>query len=100
MSPGCAESGTVDAITVSGERATVTFYDDAYTTMEFVVDVLRSVFELSQEDAQAATQAVHGHGASRIGVFDTTDARARLARARELAHVKGMPLRIVLTDAE
>ncbi len=67
--------------------------------MRFVTDILTNVFELSPEIARATMMIIHELGAAPVGVFETADAQERRARARELAFIGGMPLRITLTNA-
>ena len=45
----------------------VVFYNDDFTTMEFVVDVLVSIFNKSHSEAEELMQTVHQEGSSVVG---------------------------------
>ena len=47
----------------------IVFYNDDYTSMDFVVYVLTRVFRRSTEDALALTFAVHSHGKGIAGTY-------------------------------
>jgi ATP-dependent Clp protease adaptor protein ClpS len=78
---------------VSGE-VDVVFFDDQYTTQEFVVKVLTSVFELPADRAQDLMMRVHQSGSGRVGPFRADDARERLAKVRAMAEKALIPLRL------
>ena len=72
----------------------VIFYNDDFTTMEFVVDVLVSVFNKPYEDAEYLMTYIHENGSAVIGsyTYDIAFSRANLTRA--LAKKNGFPLRV------
>jgi ATP-dependent Clp protease adaptor protein ClpS len=70
----------------------VIFHNDDYTTMEFVVWVLREVFALNSEQAEALMMTVHRSGRGVVGVYTRDIAETRAARVTELAELNGMPL--------
>ena len=47
----------------------IVFYNDDYTSMDFVVYVLTRVFRRSTEDALALTFAVHSQGKGIAGTY-------------------------------
>jgi ATP-dependent Clp protease adaptor protein ClpS len=47
----------------------IVFYNDDYTSMDFVVFVLTKVFHRSTEDALALTMAVHTQGRGIAGTY-------------------------------
>lgn len=58
----------------------VVFHNDNYTTMEFVVFVLRSVFHKSEADAVAIMLDVHKNGMGVAGVYTREVAERRCRR--------------------
>ena len=75
------------------ERSVV-FYNDDYTTMEFVVDVLVSIFNKSQSDAQNLMTTVHENGSAVIGTYTYDIAVSRTNLTRSIAKKNGFPLRV------
>ena len=59
----------------------VLLHNDDFTTMEFVVDILRNVFHKSESDAVHIMLAVHEQGVGVAGVY-TRNARERVFRRR------------------
>jgi ATP-dependent Clp protease adaptor protein ClpS len=77
----------------------VLLHNDDYTTMEFVVFVLQSVFH---HDATRATEImlhVHRHGIGVAGVYPYEIAETRVARVHELAREHEYPLRCSLEES-
>lgn len=70
----------------------VVLRNDDYTTVEFVCDTLRRVFDLSEAEAEARMMTAHTAGRSVIGRYRLADARAKIDEARQLAHAGGHPL--------
>lgn len=72
----------------------VVFYNDDFTTMEFVVDVLVSIFNKSHQEAEALMQAVHETGSSVVGVYTYDIAVSRTNLTIQTARKNGFPLRV------
>jgi len=76
----------------------VIFFNDDYTTKDFVVDVLMSVFHKSEHDACIIMESVHKTGSAVVGVyvFDIAATRASITvhRARE----EGFPLKVEVQE--
>jgi len=72
----------------------VVFYNDDFTTMEFVVDVLISVFNKTIEEAEEIMLAVHNQGSGIVGVYTYDIAVSRANLATQLARKNGFPLRV------
>lgn len=75
-------------------------HDDPITTMEFVVDVLRSVFGLSQARAYERMLRIHTSGAAVIGRWGEEEARKRVQRATSKARAQGFPLTFTLEQED
>ncbi|MBQ0038943.1 MAG: ATP-dependent Clp protease adaptor ClpS [Treponema sp.] len=76
----------------------VIFFNDDYTTMEFVVEILMEVFKKSFEEASAVMLEVHktGKGIAGIYPYDVAATRTRIAQTR--ARAEGFPLQIALEE--
>lgn len=78
----------------------VRLYNDDYTTMEVVVDVLAQIFHLPADKAQKVMMEIHGGESAIIATLDRDDAVDRAMQAYDLVEQRGYPLRIVLEIAE
>jgi ATP-dependent Clp protease adaptor protein ClpS len=70
----------------------VLLHNDDYTTMEFVILVLESIFHKSQADAYKIMMAVHQNGLGVAGVFPHEIAEAKVDRVIEMARSQEFPL--------
>jgi ATP-dependent Clp protease adaptor protein ClpS len=70
----------------------VLLHNDDYTTMDFVVFVLRTVFRHSEHDAIRIMFQVHNQGLGVAGVFTYEVAEAKVARVMSLAREHEFPL--------
>ena len=62
--------------------------------MEFVVDVLISIFNKSRDDAQMIMQAVHQTGSAVVGTYTYDIAVSRVNLTKNIAKANGFPLRV------
>lgn len=81
------------SISVPPEKDVV-FYNDDYTTMEFVVKVLVSIFNKTHEDAENLMRTVHNQGSAVIGTYTYDIAVSRANLTRSIAKKNGYPLRV------
>jgi ATP-dependent Clp protease adaptor protein ClpS len=70
----------------------VLLHNDNYTTMDFVVLVLMSVFHKSENEAIRIMLDVHHKGTGRVGVYTREVAETKVARVLELAQQAEFPL--------
>lgn len=72
------------------ERWAVVLLNDDYTPMQFVVDVLESLFQKSPAEAYRVMMQVHHNGRGVAGVYSwevaETKVAALIGRARESGH--------------
>jgi ATP-dependent Clp protease adaptor protein ClpS len=76
----------------------VLLHNDDYTTMEFVVDILRTVFHKSALDAVRIMLAVHRQGVGVAGVYTYEIAEAKVDKVTTLARAQEFPLRCTLEE--
>ena len=71
----------------------VILHNDDYTTMDFVVSVLKDVFHRSDAEAVHIMLKVHHTGYGVAGVYTRELAETRIDRVHELARQNQHPLR-------
>ena len=74
----------------------VLLLNDDYTTMDFVVEILESVFNKAPAEAYRIMMAVHTQGQGLCGVYPYEVAETKVATVVELARGSGFPLRAAL----
>jgi len=77
----------------------VVLLNDDYTTMEFVVEVLESVFQKSPAEAYQIMMHVHVHGRGIAGVYPWEVAETKADAVVTLARQAGFPLKAVTEEA-
>jgi ATP-dependent Clp protease adaptor protein ClpS len=70
----------------------VLLHNDDYTTMEFVVEVLKKVFGKSEPDAYRIMLAVHTQGLGVAGVYTHEIAEMKVERVSQMARAHEFPL--------
>lgn len=75
-------------------RFKVIIYNDDFTTMEFVVHVLKTVFFKSASEAEALMLNVHHHGSATVGIYSYDIARSKVRKATMMAREAEFPLRL------
>src|SRR5882672_8660840 len=77
----------------------IVFYNDDYTSMDFVVFVLTRVFHSSTEDALALTLAVHTQGKGIAGTYTFEVAEQKQCEVLLIAKIEEHPLRVEVERA-
>ena len=77
-------------------RYKVIIHNDDFTTMDFVVMVLKQVFFLSEEHAQALMLKVHHSSYAVVGIYTYDIAVSKAKKATNLARENGYPLRLTV----
>ena len=78
----------------------VLFHNDNYTTMEFVVAVLREVFHKSESDAVTIMLSVHRNGLGMAGVYTYEVAETKINKTHALAKEHEYPLKLTMEPEE
>lgn len=72
----------------------IIFLNDDFTTMDFVIDVLRKVFFLNATIAATVMLNVHKKGSCIVGTYTLDIAQSKQQKAIAMAQQAGFPLRI------
>lgn len=72
----------------------VIFHNDDFTTMEFVTEVLRLVFNKPADEAVVLMMKVHREGQAVVGVYSYDVAMTKTSLATAMARQEGFPLRV------
>ena len=81
-------------------RFKVTIFNDDFTTMEFVVKVLTTVFFKSQIEAETLMMQVHHAKSAVVGIYSYDIAQSKVQKATRMAREEGFPLRLTVSPAE
>lgn len=77
----------------------VILHNDDYTTMEFVLEVLKRFFRKTEEDAMHVMLKVHHEGQGIAGVYSLEIAETKVAQVQQLAESRGFPLKCTVEPA-
>lgn len=75
-------------------RYKVTIYNDDFTTMEFVVLILTTIFRKTEAEAETLMLQVHRTGKSIVGIYSYDIALSKVNKATRMARSEGFPLRL------
>ncbi len=74
----------------------VLIHNDDVTPMDFVVAILRSIFDLPLERAEAVMLTAHYTGGALVGTWSKDEAQRRVDQAHQLARLYEYPLKFTL----
>lgn len=74
----------------------VLIYNDDYTTMDFVVNVLMLVFNKSMEESTAIMLNVHNNGVGLCGIYTYEVAETKVETVHALATEQQFPLKCAM----
>jgi len=77
----------------------VVLLNDDYTTMEFVMQVLETLFQKSPAEAYQIMMHVHVNGSGIAGIYPWEVAETKAANVIALAREAGFPLKAVTEEA-
>lgn len=74
----------------------VILLNDDYTTMEFVIEVLQTIFAMERERATQIMLKIHNEGSAVCGVYSRDVAETKVAQVSMFAQQNGHPLRCTM----
>ena len=74
----------------------VLMMNDDYTPMDFVIEVLESLFSMGHEFATQTMLQVHTEGQAQCGIFTFEIAEAKVEQANSYAQQNGHPLQCTM----
>jgi ATP-dependent Clp protease adaptor protein ClpS len=75
-------------------RFKVIFFNDDFTTTDFVTDVVQSVFKRTIEEAERITNVIHTTGHAVVGTYTKEIAETKRAQVINKARAQEFPLRV------
>ncbi len=91
--------GDEEKRTQAPRRFKVLLHNDHYTTMDFVVMILRNVFHHPEAEAVAIMMDVHRQGRGVAGIYSREVAESRVDRVSRLSREQEHPLRCSMEPA-
>ncbi len=76
------------------DKYDVVFLNDDVTTVEFVIKVLKNIFNRTTEQAQSITQHIHEKGKGVVGTYLYEIAEQKGIETTLLAREEGYPLQV------
>ncbi|MBW6487923.1 ATP-dependent Clp protease adaptor ClpS [Sulfurimonas sp.] len=76
----------------------VLILNDDYTSMEFVIDVLMSIFHKSYQEAEAVMFEVHKKERGVCGIYSYEIAETKVMQVHKRARDSGFPLRAEMEE--
>jgi len=84
----------VKTIITEPKRYKVIFLNDDKTPIEFVIELLMSIFRHTEETAKDITLKVHNEGSAVVGIYSFEIAEQKGVEATHVARQAGFPLQI------
>ncbi len=76
----------------------VLLHNDDYTTMDFVVHVLQTVFGKNEAEAHAIMMRVHREGVGECGIYTAEIAETKVQLVHSMARKHSFPLRASMEE--
>ena len=93
-------AGTVETFDFSEPpECKVVIYNDDFTTMEFVVDILITVFKKDINTSNKIMMDVHKVGRGIVGIYPYDIAATKVAISLGMAKEEGFPFNITIEEA-
>jgi ATP-dependent Clp protease adaptor protein ClpS len=76
----------------------VIMHNDHYTSMDFVVSVLKEIYHKSDAEAEKLMMMIHKKGGAAVGVYTFDIARTKIELTHKTARQAGFPLRCTMEN--
>ena len=90
----------VEQLLATPKEYKVLLLNDDYSTMDFVVDVLMTIFHKTYKQSEDIMLEVHKKGKGLCGVYSYEVAETKIAQVHKKARDQGYPLKAVIEESE
>ena len=90
----------VEQLLATPKEYKVLLLNDDYSTMDFVVDVLMTIFHKTHKQSEDIMLEVHKNGKGLCGIYSYEIAETKIAQVHKKARDKGYPLKAVIEESE
>lgn len=80
------------------KKVKVLLLNDNHSTMDFVIDILTSIFRKDLPAAQQIMLNIHNNGKEVCGIYTHEIVSTKVAQVRTLAKKQGFPLKAVMEE--
>lgn len=84
---------TVKATPKEPQKHRVIVMNDDFTTFEFVISVMMTVFMKTYDEAVNIAEETHVNQKATVGIYPLDIARSKVSKATAMARAEGFPLR-------
>ncbi len=76
----------------------VLLLNDDYSTMEFVIEILKTIFRKTNDESVAITMNIHNNGKAVCGIYSHEIASTKVAQVKHNAKKAKFPLKAILEE--
>lgn len=76
----------------------VVLHNDDFTTMEFVVMILQTIFRKTAAEAEDLMMRVHREGKAIAGIYSYDIAKTKALQATDMARAENYPLKLTVEE--
>tara|TARA_Y100000813_G_scaffold194068_1_gene174022 strand:+ start:417 stop:719 length:303 start_codon:yes stop_codon:yes gene_type:complete len=84
----------IEQVIIEPAKYKVIMLNDTQTPMEFVIEILKSIFKHSDKTAQDIMLSIHNTGSAVVGIYTYEIAEQRAVEATTLSRDNGFPLQL------
>mgnify|MGYP000202614186 CR=1 FL=1 len=76
----------------------VVMLNDDHTPMDWVIDLLKTIFKHSETTAKELTMKIHNEGSAVVGIYTYEIAEQKMVEAVNASRDRGFPLQLTLEE--
>ena len=84
----------IEQVIIEPAKYKVIMLNDTQTPMEFVIEIIKSIFKHSDKTAQDIMLSIHNTGSAVVGIYTYEIAEQRAVEATTLSRDNGFPLQL------
>ena len=84
----------IEQVIIEPAKYKVIMLNDTQTPMDFVIEILKSIFKHSDKTAQDIMLSIHNTGSAVVGIYTYEIAEQRAVEATTLSRDNGFPLQL------